>query len=131
MYWVAIHRMHHQSSDKEGDPHSPLDGGFWAHMGWVITGRTLHNDRGLTLPYVPDLRSDKFHMWISKWHWVPIVSVSVIILAVGGLSCLMWGIFFRTVIGLHATFLVNSGTHMWGRRRFSTSDRSTACGLPC
>jgi len=26
---------------------------------------------------------------------------------------------------LHATYLVNSGTHMWGSRRFVTSDNST------
>jgi stearoyl-CoA desaturase (delta-9 desaturase) len=124
MYWVAIHRMHHRNSDEEGDPHSPRDGGFWAHIGWVITGRTLHNDRGLNLPCVPDLRKNKFHMWISKWYWILIVALSAIILAMGGVRYLMWGIFFRTVVGLHATFLVNSATHMWGRRRFPTCDRS-------
>jgi len=37
----------------------------------------------------------------------------------------MWGIFLRTVVGLHATWLVNSATHMWGSRRFSTRDMST------
>ena len=31
--WVATHRIHHQNTDKEGDPHSPRDGGIWAH--WV------------------------------------------------------------------------------------------------
>src|SRR4030095_12220899 len=122
--WVATHRVHHQNSDKEGDPHSPRDGGFWAHIGWVITGRALHNDRTVTLPYVPDLRNDKFHAWISKWHWGPIVALSVIVFAIGGLSCLLWGVFLRTVIGLHATFLVNSATHMWGQRRFPTNDQS-------
>ncbi len=39
--WVATHRAHHQNSDKEGDPHSPRDGGLWAHMGWIITGKSL------------------------------------------------------------------------------------------
>jgi stearoyl-CoA desaturase (delta-9 desaturase) len=124
MYWVAIHRMHHQNSDKEGDPHSPREGGFWSHMGWVITGRTLHNDTGVTLPYVPDLRKDKFHVWISRWNWVPIVVLAAILFAIGGWSWLLWGIFFRTVLGLHATFLVNSATHMWGNRRFMTTDTS-------
>ena len=37
---------------------------------------------------------------------------------------LLWGIFFRTVLGLHSTWLVNSATHMWGRRRFPTHDNS-------
>src|ERR1700676_4440301 len=41
--WVATHRMHHQNTDKEGDPHSPRDGGIWSHMGWILTGRAMHN----------------------------------------------------------------------------------------
>src|ERR1700758_4783618 len=35
--WVAVHRVHPQNPDVEGDPHSPQDGGLWAHMGWIIT----------------------------------------------------------------------------------------------
>jgi fatty-acid desaturase len=37
----------------------------------------------------------------------------------------MWGIFARTVFGLHSTWLVNSATHMWGSQRFQTGDDST------
>ncbi len=124
IFWVAIHRMHHQNTDKEGDPHSPRDGGFWAHMGWILTGRTMRNDAADLLPYVPDLRKDKFHVWISRWHWVSIAILGAILFAAGGWPYLLWGIFFRTVIGLHSTWLVNSATHMWGRQRFSTCDSS-------
>jgi fatty-acid desaturase len=123
--WVATHRLHHQNSDKEGDPHSPRDGGFWAHMGWIITGDAIHNKTTELLPYVPDLRKDKFMIWISKWHWVPLAILAVAVLVVGGWRYVMWGIFLRTVVGLHATYLVNSGTHMWGSRRFLTGDNST------
>ncbi|MBI3645523.1 MAG: fatty acid desaturase [Acidobacteriales bacterium] len=123
--WVATHRLHHQNSDKEGDPHSPRDGGFWAHMGWIITGDAIHNKTTELLPYVPDLRKDKFMIWISKWHWVPMVILAVAVLVVGGWRYLMWGVFLRTVVGLHATYLVNSATHMWGSRRFLTGDTST------
>jgi stearoyl-CoA desaturase (delta-9 desaturase) len=124
MFWVATHRMHHQNTDVEGDPHSPRDGGFWAHMGWIMTGRQLHNHSSALLPYIPDLRKDKFHVWISKWHWLPISVLGIIIYAVGGIQYLMWGIFLRTVVGLHATWLVNSATHMWGSQRFLTGDTS-------
>lgn len=123
-FWVAIHRVHHQNTDKEGDPHSPRDGGFWAHMGWIITGRALHNHSPELLPYVPDLRKEKFYRWISEWHWVPITVLGVVLLATGGVSWLLWCIFFRTVVGLHATWLVNSATHMWGKQRFLTGDTS-------
>jgi stearoyl-CoA desaturase (delta-9 desaturase) len=124
IFWVAIHRMHHQNTDKAGDPHSPVDGGFWSHMGWLVTGQTMHNDSAELLPFVPDLRKDSFHMWISRWHWTPVVALGVILLIVGGWPFLLWGIFLRTVIGLHSTWLVNSATHMWGSRRFATHDTS-------
>jgi len=124
IFWVATHRQHHQNADKEGDPHSPRDGSFWAHMGWILTGHTMrHNEKEL-LPYVPELRKDRFHAWISRWHWVPITVLGAAIFAVGGWRFLLWGIFFRTVLGLHSTWLVNSATHMWGRQRFATHDDS-------
>jgi stearoyl-CoA desaturase (delta-9 desaturase) len=125
IFWVATHRMHHQNTDKEGDPHSPNDGGLWAHMGWILTGKAMHNKLDSLLPYVPDLRKDKFHVWISEWHWVPLTVLGVLLLVVGGLPYLMWGVFVRTVFGLHSTWLVNSATHMWGSQRFLTGDDST------
>src|SRR6201987_757722 len=123
--WVATHRVHHQNTDKEGDPHSPRDGGLWAHMGWIMTGKAMHSSSIELLPFVPDLRKDKFHVWISKWHWVPLTVLGLATFAIGGWSCLLWGILFRTAIGLHATWLVNSATHMWGSKRFLTGDAST------
>src|SRR5271166_1258546 len=62
IFWVATHRVHHQVTDKPGDPHSPRDGGYWAHMGWVMSGESMHNKIEGLLPYVPDLRKDKFHV---------------------------------------------------------------------
>ena len=124
IFWVATHRKHHQNTDREGDPHSPHDGGFWSHMGWILTGQTMHNNANELLPFVPELRKDKFHTWISRWHWIPITTLGAVVFAVGGWRYLLWGIFFRTVIGLHSTWLVNSATHMWGRRRFATHDNS-------
>ena len=124
IFWVATHRVHHQNTDKEGDPHSPRDGGLWAHMGWILTGQTMHHNASDLLPYVPDLRKDKFQVWISRWHWVPISILAAILLVTGGWQYVLWGIFFRTVIGLHSTWLVNSATHMWGTQRFPTRDTS-------
>ena len=47
IFWVATHRVHHQHSDHDGDPHTPHDGGFWAHMGWILFGDTHHNNTAL------------------------------------------------------------------------------------
>jgi sn-1 stearoyl-lipid 9-desaturase len=122
--WVGTHRVHHQNTDKEGDPHSPRDGGLWAHMGWILTGKAMHSSVKELLPYTPDLRRDPFHVWITKWHWVPLTVLGGTLLLVGGWSIFFWGIFMRTTVGLHATWLVNSATHMWGSRRFMTEDTS-------
>jgi stearoyl-CoA desaturase (delta-9 desaturase) len=62
---------------------------------------------------------------LTTWHWVPQVVVGLGLLAFGGIPYVLWGVFFRTVLGLHATWLVNSATHLWGSRRFVTRDDST------
>src|SRR5205807_390660 len=125
IFWVAIHRIHHQHSDSEGDPHTPREGKWWSHMGWILSGEPLHHYTDELSRYTPDLARDRFHVWISKWHWVPLTTVGLLILAIGGWQYLLWGVFFRVVIGLHATWLVNSATHLWGSRRFVTRDDST------
>ena len=125
IFWVATHRIHHQYSDKDGDPHSPIDGKWWSHMGWILTGESMHHDTQTLAHYAPDLAKDKFHVWITKYHYLPMIVLGLALLALGGLPFLMWGIFLRTVVGLHATWAVNSATHLWGSRRFKTRDLST------
>src|SRR5258708_3939744 len=44
IFWVATHRVHHQKSDKHGDPHSPRDGAWWAHILWMMVGEPKHSD---------------------------------------------------------------------------------------
>ena len=124
IFWVATHRVHHQLTDREGDPHTPHDGGWWSHAGWILSGDALHHETALMARYAPDLAKDRFQVWLSKYHYVPMIVVGLALLAFGGWSCVMWGIFLRVTLGLHATWLVNSATHMWGSRRFSTRDES-------
>jgi len=125
IFWVATHRIHHKFSDQDGDPHSPRDGKWWSHMGWILTGKSMHHDTTTLVRYVPDLDKDRFHVWITKYHYAPMIVLGLALLAAGGLPLLLWGIFLRTVVGLHATWLVNSATHLWGSRRFATRDTST------
>ncbi len=122
--WVAVHRIHHQLSDQPGDPHSPRDGGWWSHAGWILTGKTLHNNTRVMAKYAPDLAKRRFYVWLNDYHWLPSIVFGVLLLAIGGLPLLMWGGFVRIVFGLHATWFVNSATHMWGGRRFATRDDS-------
>jgi len=133
IFWVGTHRIHHQKSDRDGDPHTPRDGKWWSHMGWIITGKSLHHETEVLNRYVPDLARDKFHVKITEWHWVPQVVVGIALMFIGyftggfygAASFVLWAVFVRVVFGLHSTWLVNSATHMWGSRRFKTRDDST------
>ena len=124
--WVGTHRIHHQHSDKDADPHSPHEGGWWAHVGWIIAGEGNYNNakQRRVLRYAPDLARDRFYVVLDKYHYVPLIVLGLILLAAGGIPMMLWGLCVRVVVGLHATWLVNSAAHMWGRRRFSTSDDS-------
>ncbi|MFT4112302.1 acyl-CoA desaturase [Silvibacterium sp.] len=124
IFWVATHRVHHQLSDHEGDPHTPHDGTFWAHIGWILCGLSLHDETAVLARYAPDLARDKFHVWLSKWHWLSLVVMAFPLYWIAGWSGVMVGTFLRVTLGLHATWLVNSWTHLWGSRRFETKDES-------
>ena len=124
IFWVAVHRLHHQNSDQPGDPHSPRDGAWWSHMGWILLGETNHNNTRLMSKYAPDLAKHKFYVWLNNYHWIPTVLLAAGTLALGGWPLMLWAVCFRVVFGLHATWLVNSATHMWGARRFATRDDS-------
>ena len=136
IFWVATHRVHHQYSDQEGDPHTPVDGTFWAHAGWILSGRAMHSETALLGRYAPDLTKDKVHVWLSKYHWLFLTLTGFAQLALGAaiaapghrlhgaIGMMLWGTFLRVVVGLHATWFVNSATHLYGARRFETRDDS-------
>src|ERR1700710_202475 len=83
IFWVATHRVHHQNSDQEGDPHTPHDGTWWAHAGWILSGRALHSETALLGRYVPDLSRDKVHVWLSKYHWVALTVSGILQVILG------------------------------------------------
>ena len=122
--WVATHRVHHQFSDLPGDPHTPRDGRWWAHILWMLTGDPTNANTAECARYAPDLAKDPFYVWLSRYHWVPLTLLGLVLLAVGGIPFVLWGIFFRVTAGQHVTWMVNSITHIWGSRRFATRDDS-------
>jgi stearoyl-CoA desaturase (Delta-9 desaturase) len=124
IFWVGTHRIHHQCSDQPGDPHSPRDGAWWSHMGWIILGESKHSEVDYFRRYAPDLTRDPFYCWLNKYHWLPLTILGALLLAFGGVSVFLWAGAFRVVWGLHWTWAVNSATHMWGSRRFKTKDDS-------
>lgn len=124
MFWVGTHRVHHAKSDKPGDPHSTRDGAFWAHMGWIVFGETNHNNSAFYSKHAPDLAKHRFYWILNTYHWIPVVATGLALLAIGGLPFFLWGFCFRIVYGLHVTWAVNSAAHLFGSRRFETTDDS-------
>jgi stearoyl-CoA desaturase (delta-9 desaturase) len=122
--WVTTHRLHHAFTETDKDPHSPRHGTYWSHMGWIFRGTAQHNSPATMERYSPDLMRDPFLVALDKYYWVPTVLVAAGLVAIGGVSMLLWGIFLKTVVGWHFTWLVNSATHLWGTRRFETRDDS-------
>ncbi len=133
IFWVGTHRIHHQYSDKEGDPHSPREGAWWSHILWMVFGKGFHNDTKVMGKYAPDLFKDPFHRWLNTWHWVPLTVLGFVLMGIGfytngaygAASMVLWGVFLRVTAGHHFTWMVNSITHMYGGRRFETRDDST------
>ncbi len=127
--WVTTHRIHHAFTETDKDPHSPRNGTYWSHIGWIFRGTAQNQSQATMQRYCPDFANDRFHQILNKHYWVPTAIVGGILFAIGGVPMMLWGIFLRTVFGWHSTWLVNSATHLWGTRRFDIRDDSRNNGL--
>lgn len=136
--WVAHHRRHHQTSDMEGDPHSPHlhDGSLWSalkqawhsHAGWLF-GEEPHDLRRS----VGDLLKDPVVAFVDRtfWYWVAagVVIPGLIAYAVTGstfaaFTGFLWGGLVRMALTHHVTGSINSVCHLWGSKDFASSDES-------
>jgi stearoyl-CoA desaturase (delta-9 desaturase) len=120
LWWAAHHRHHHRFSDQEGDVHSPRKGFWWSHVGWILCRKNDPTD----LDAVPDLARHPELVFLNRWHWIPPTALGVACFLAGGWSALLIGFFLSTVLTYHSTFCINSLTHLFGRRRYVTTDTS-------
>jgi stearoyl-CoA desaturase (delta-9 desaturase) len=120
LWWASNHRDHHRYADTARDPHSPQHGFWWSHVGWVVSPLHKDVDRAQIADFAryPELRFLDRHDWIGPWV------LGVASFAIAGWSGLVVGFFGSTVLLWHATFLVNSYAHVFGRRRYGTTDTS-------
>jgi stearoyl-CoA desaturase (Delta-9 desaturase) len=121
LWWAAHHRSHHRYSDQEGDIHSAKrDGLWWSHVGWIIARE--HEDTDLDA--VRDLAKYPEMMWLHRFWWITPIALAVGLFLVGGWHALLWGFFVSTALLWHGTFTINSLSHMFGSRRYQTTDDS-------
>jgi stearoyl-CoA desaturase (Delta-9 desaturase) len=123
LWWASHHRWHHRHSDTPQDVHSVQQRGFWyAHLGWILGPD--NNDTRLEL--VADLAKYPELRFLNRpsVQLLPALVYALACLALGGIHGLVWGFFVSTVLLWHGTFTINSLAHLFGRRRYATSDDS-------
>ncbi|HXT26197.1 MAG TPA: fatty acid desaturase [Candidatus Eisenbacteria bacterium] len=121
LWWAAHHRHHHRFSDQEDDLHSPtLFGFFWSHVGWIISDK--YNDTRVN--YIADFAKFPELRWLNKYHLVPPVALATVLGLIGGWPLFVWGFCLSTVLLWHDTFTINSLSHLFGSRRYETTDTS-------
>jgi stearoyl-CoA desaturase (Delta-9 desaturase) len=137
--WCAVHRRHHQLSDREGDPHSPhlhgdgvlglIRGMFHAHVGWLFEPEPADLGRS-----VKDLMADKSLVFVDRlfffWFFLGLLIPTVIGGLVSGswwgaLLGFIWGGLVRVFVMHHVTWSINSVCHVWGTRPYQSQDHST------
>lgn len=121
LWWAANHRHHHRHSDQEEDIHSPLRRGFWySHIGWILDPKT----EATRWELVKDLAKYPELVWLNKHPILPSVSLGVLTWLAFGWEGLIVGFFWSTVLCWHGTFTINSLSHVFGSRRYETTDTS-------
>lgn len=122
--WVSTHRHHHKYTDSLKDPHSPNDGFWFSHMGWIYDTKNADERRNRKPSNVGDLESQAFYIFIQKTYILHPILLGAFLYSLGGFPYIVWGMGVRIVWGFHVTFLVNSACHIWGSQAWNTSDLS-------
>ena len=71
--WVANHRLHHQHSDEQPDPHSPRDGILWAHVGWLFSRVPQRRSWAFLEKYSRDILADDYYRYLERNPWAIVV----------------------------------------------------------
>lgn len=134
LWWAAHHRHHHRHSDQEDDIHSPREHGFWwSHVGWITSPKNAATnlDNVRDFARYPELRFlDRFDNVMPIVFAVGMYLLGAFLgtrypsLGTSGWQMLVWGFFVSTVVLYHCTFIINSLCHVFGTRRYETTDDS-------
>lgn len=121
--WAATHKRHHALSDQPGDPHSPVEGLYHSHFGWLLRGNLVHSG-----PAHDRLMQSKVVAFWEKYQLLAYVlgfiMPGILSFALGGGFWLgvLWGGAVRVFLVHHITWSINSVCHSWGTRPYTSPD---------
>ncbi|NCJ08438.1 acyl-CoA desaturase [Synechococcales cyanobacterium C] len=125
IFWVSGHRQHHlHTEDPDKDPYAASRGFWWSHMLWIFYPRQQFFDQNVYRKYAPDLARDPYYAWLDRYFLTLQIPVALLLYLLGGWPFVIYGVFVRAVILWHTTWLINSATHLFGKRRFHVEDGS-------
>lgn len=123
--WVAVHRQHHATADKDGDPHSPYISDKFNVMQaikvWLVYDWHIPS---IPVAYVKDLMRSSTHKFIFRNYFKIIFAFSLILMLI---NPMLW-LFAYVVpasITVHLIGVVNILGHSHGYRTYTTNDNST------
>ena len=141
--WVLVHRLHHQHSDHQPDPHTPKVSAFWSHMGWLFVDNKETSTIASYDKYARDVLKDPYYRWLQRnLNWVLFYAMHAVVFTLVGFGVgylfsgtlagathtgvlyLFWGVIMRTIFTWHVTWGINSASHMWGYRNYETREDS-------
>lgn len=116
--WAAIHRQHHRSCERHGDPHSPyLIGNMKAWFG-------IWNLKNLDLKLVRDLRSGNFYKSLHK-NYFSIIVIYCILLAIVDPWLIVFAYAIPACLCLHSSSAIIVIAHRHGYKTYELkSDQS-------
>ncbi|HWG89942.1 MAG TPA: acyl-CoA desaturase [Candidatus Thermoplasmatota archaeon] len=126
--WAATHLKHHAKADQEGDPHSPLEGFWHAHLGWLLRDGVVTSGV-YAKPFWNDPVTVFVHRTFFLWATLGFLLPAGLGYAFGGgwpgfWGGLLWGGLVRVFLVHHVTWSVNSICHSFGKRPWQTRDQS-------
>ena len=125
IFWVANHRLHHAHPEEaDKDPYPASRGFWWSHMLWLLYKNSQFFDYEVYKKSAPDLVRDPYYRWLNRNFLLLQIPLGLLLYALGGWSFVIYGLFVRSVLLWHSTWLVNSASHLRGYQTFEVKDSS-------
>ena len=124
LWWASHHRRHHKHSDTPQDVHSAQLRGFWySHIGWILGTKSEETDRVAGQGSGEVSRAARARP--TRAEMLPPVAAGARH-ALARRRALRWcgASSSRRCCCWHGTFTINSLSHLFGKRRYATTDDS-------